>query len=47
MDKSSTQVITSARLSVGTKIAIVAATLTVVTLGAALGYAVYIGGFAK
>lgn len=42
-----TQVVQSTKTSVGAKVTIGIALLTVVTLGVVLGYAVYVGGFSS
>lgn len=42
-----TKIAQGTKLSVGTKVTIGVAVLAVVALGAALGYAVYVGGFSS
>lgn len=42
-----TQTTQTTKLTAGTKLGIAVAVLSVVALGAALGYAVYVGGFAN
>lgn len=42
-----TQISQATKLTTGLKLGIAVAVLSVVALGAALGYAVYVGGFAN
>ncbi len=42
-----TQTVVTSKLKTGAKLGIAVAVLSVVALGAVLGYAVYIGGFAN